>query len=155
MGLDMYLETEVSLFELRTGDPHLLRIRDVIKREFDGLFEPDNDFIGATVTIPLAYWRKANAIHRWFVENVQDDKDDCQRSHVSLEQLKTLRTTCAAVLTDRDTAAVRLPTQKGFYFGDTDYNDYYFSHLEYTVKALDRVIDGIWPSMEIYYHASW
>ena len=25
----------------------------------------------------IASWRKANAIHKWFVDNVQDGVDDC------------------------------------------------------------------------------
>ena len=28
------------------------------------------------------YWRKANAIHRWFVENVQKGEDDCRDYYV-------------------------------------------------------------------------
>jgi hypothetical protein len=28
----------------------------------------------------VGYWRKANAIHRWFVEHVQDGNDDLARS---------------------------------------------------------------------------
>ena len=26
----------------------------------------------------VGYWRKANAIHKWFVDNVQDGNDDCK-----------------------------------------------------------------------------
>ena len=29
----------------------------------------------------VAYWRKANAIHSWFVENCQDGVDECQYSN--------------------------------------------------------------------------
>ena len=45
-----------------------------------------------------AYWRKANQIHRWFVENVQDGIDECQESDVSLGQLIELRDACKKVL---------------------------------------------------------
>ena len=42
------------------------------------------------ITERVGYWRKANQIHSWFVKNVQDDKDDCDEYHVSLEQLQEL-----------------------------------------------------------------
>lgn len=39
----------------------------------------------------VGYWRKANAIHRWFVDNVQGGVDECQHSYVDSEQLEELR----------------------------------------------------------------
>lgn len=38
----------------------------------------------------VAYWRKANAIHNWFVNNVQEGEDDCKEYWVSREQLEKL-----------------------------------------------------------------
>lgn len=35
----------------------------------------------------VGYWRKANQIHKWFVDNVQDGNDDCGNYVVSKEQL--------------------------------------------------------------------
>jgi len=46
----------------------------------------------------VAYWRKANAIHRWFVEQVQDGNDDCGEYHVSEEDLRELLSRCTRVL---------------------------------------------------------
>jgi len=44
------------------------------------------------------YWRKANAIHKWFVDNVQDSEDDCWEYYVSHEQLQRLHNLCKTVL---------------------------------------------------------
>jgi len=30
-----------------------------------------------TIELDYAYWRKANQIHNWFVENVKDGVDNC------------------------------------------------------------------------------
>lgn len=30
------------------------------------------------ITEEVGYWRKANAIHGWFVDNVQKGNDDCK-----------------------------------------------------------------------------
>jgi len=46
----------------------------------------------------VAYWRKANAIHAWFVKNVQDGKDECQESYVSRENLESLLSAVERVL---------------------------------------------------------
>ena len=45
-----------------------------------------------------AYWRKANQIHKWFVDNVQGGKDDCGNYDVDVEQLKELLDTVNEVL---------------------------------------------------------
>ena len=45
----------------------------------------------------LVSWRKANQIHNWFVENVQNGKDDCGTYEVSKEQLETLLDICKNV----------------------------------------------------------
>jgi|1186.fasta_scaffold611083_1 hypothetical protein len=36
------------------------------------------------------YWRKANPVHRWFVENVQHGEDDCRKYYVSRAQPEAL-----------------------------------------------------------------
>ena len=47
----------------------------------------------------VGYWRKANQIHNWFVENVQDGEDDCNYHHeVTKEMLELLRANCIAVI---------------------------------------------------------
>lgn len=42
------------------------------------------------ITEEIGYWRKANAIHNWFVQNVQEGEDDCKDYYVSQEDLKKL-----------------------------------------------------------------
>lgn len=46
----------------------------------------------------VMYWRKANHIHAWFVENVQDDNDDCGSYYVPPTLLKELLTLCNQVI---------------------------------------------------------
>ena len=38
----------------------------------------------------LMYWRKANAIHKFFVDNAANGVDDCQPVQVTIEVLKDL-----------------------------------------------------------------
>lgn len=47
----------------------------------------------------IGYWRKANQIHNWFVENVQDGIDDCDyHNECTKEILEKLLSTCKTVL---------------------------------------------------------
>lgn len=48
----------------------------------------------------VGYWRKANAIHAFFIENVQDGEDDCKYHHeCTKEILEDLLDKCYKVLT--------------------------------------------------------
>lgn len=46
----------------------------------------------------IAYWRKANAIHNWFVNNVQDGVDDCKEYDFGVEQMQELVDICKTIL---------------------------------------------------------
>lgn len=46
----------------------------------------------------VGYWRKANQIHNWFVQNVQGGEDNCADYTVSYEQLEELLRTVKEVL---------------------------------------------------------
>lgn len=52
-----------------------------------------------TIIDQVGYWRKANAIHDWFVRNVQDGEDDCHyHNEVTKEILEELLDICETVL---------------------------------------------------------
>lgn len=99
-------------------------------------------------------WRKANHIHKWFVDNCQDGEDDCRRAFVRNSELKDLMDLCAYVLKDRDKAEELLPTQDGFFFGPTEYDDYYFESLELTVHYISTTLK-YHPDDEYIYQSSW
>lgn len=52
----------------------------------------------ASVEEEVMYWRKANHIHKWFVDNVQEEKDDCEKYYVSEEKLRELLAACERVI---------------------------------------------------------
>lgn len=145
MGLDMYLERDIFIgaqFEHRrvTGTVNLFADGKPIKIDQAKL---------SKVTEQVGYWRKANAIHAWFVKNVQDGEDECQRSYVSQEQLKALRDECVQALAANDPG--NLKPQSGFFFGSTEVDEYYWNSLKDTVTMLD----GLDPNGAYYYQASW
>ena len=114
----------------------------------------------------LMYWRKANAIHKFFVDNAAGGIDDCQPVQVTIEVLKDLVDRCEkilqgevddeGVLIDPTTAMELLPTQSGFFFGYTDYDDWYIDNLKETVKALKPIVEHAELYTDpIIYEASW
>lgn len=52
----------------------------------------------STIEEEVMYWRKANHIHAWFVENVQGGEDNCGQYYVDEEELKHLHEACSKVL---------------------------------------------------------
>ena len=112
-----------------------------------------NDYIHDQV----GYWRKANAIHNWFVENVQDGEDDCDYHRpLTRQDLKKLAEQCRIVLDDHSKASDVLPVAHGFFFGSYEYDDWYFNEIEKTEKLCKRLMDEFdFGEYELYYKSSW
>ena len=101
----------------------------------------------------MGYWRKANAIHAWFVDKSQME-DNCQEFLVSHDDLKELHDLCVEVRNDPSKAEKLLPTQSGFFFGDTEYGEAYFQDLHYTIQICKECMNEPQDSYFLY-HASW
>ncbi|TFH72401.1 hypothetical protein E3V39_12535 [Gammaproteobacteria bacterium LSUCC0112] len=50
------------------------------------------------VSEEVMYWRKANHIHKWFVDNVQKQDDNCESFYVSNDDLNELLKVCNKVI---------------------------------------------------------
>ena len=91
----------------------------------------------------VMYWRKANQIHNWFVNNVQDGKDDCGSYYVSFEQIKELYYLVQRVRESQDPALAKklLPPVEGFFFGSVEIDDWYWEDLKRTEEGLLEIIE--------------
>ena len=112
------------------------------------------------VEVTSVYWRKANAVHRWFVENCQGGVDDCNPSGpVHVEQLAALVHLCEQVLKDPTLAPELLPTCSGFFFGDTAYDEWYLGDLHQTVTdvrgLVTRAVQDFPGRLTFLYQSSW
>lgn len=151
MGLDMYLRAKKYISNYDEKEKEVVgKLNDMFN------IVSDEDYTVTEVAFRVAYWRKANQIHQWFVENCQGGEDDCREYYVGRNQLKDLRDLCEQVLANKDKADELLPTQSGFFFGGTDYDEWYFSGLEGTVERLNKILDdSALIDMEFYYQSSW
>jgi hypothetical protein len=159
MGLDMYLEARryVSGYK-HSGEEENELFRQIVDAVDMGEIH-DERF--ATVSVNVAYWRKANAIHDWFVREVQDGEDDCKTYFVSREKLMELEELCRRVVQsgEPEVAKELLPTASGFFFGDTSYDEYYFEQIEWTAQRLAELLikfpESGMRGVDFYYNSSW
>jgi hypothetical protein len=122
-------------------------------------------YLGKRVTVTkggkprqLAYWRKANEIHQWFVDNVQGGEDECKPHSLDSDKLRELLSVVDIVLTahNKETAEKLLPTQPGFFFGSCEYDECYWSDLRRTKKMLEAILSEPDADMAEYvYQSSW
>lgn len=106
--------------------------------------------------ITVMYWRKANAIHKWFVDEVQDGVDECQISELTTDHLADLLSRCQGVKNGGNPSDL-LPTASGFFFGSTDYDEWYNSMLDDTVRKCMVLVASLDknPDWRLFYHSSW
>jgi len=184
MGLDMYLEkrTYVKNWDhMKPSEKHQVLVKQGNKIRED--IDPKKI---SYITEEVIYWRKANAIHKWFVDHVMDEEDQSGEWPVSKEKLKDLLELCKEVIAnsklvkgkikngrrinpktkewesiledgeyieDPSVAENLLPSKEGFFFGSTDYDEYYLREIIRTAEALEKVVEN--NSGEYFYQASW
>jgi hypothetical protein len=147
MGLDMHLHRRHYPDMNRTKE-NAVAIAGIL-----GIEDPKK--IGY-ITEEVMYWRKANHIHKWFVDNIQDGNDDCGQYYVWPEKMRELLVICDRVIDNPELGPELLPTQRGFFFGDTQYDEYYMEDVKNTAEVLRRLIDeGLVGQHDFYYSSSW
>ena len=96
----------------------------------------------------LIYWRKANQIRKWIVDNLGYNEDaDCEFFPIDKDDFENLIFDITKILecnkNERHVMAESImPTSSGFFFGGTEYDEWYFKDLEYTKDEVQKVIDN-------------
>ena len=108
---------------------------------------------------------------------MQNGIDDCGYYEVSIDQIHDLMDRCDQILSTVpkletilaseeydyvfptkaiETAQKVLPTVSGFFFGDTNYNYFYFQEILDTYRVLKKLIENFDSEKYFcYYHSSW
>jgi hypothetical protein len=158
MGLDMYLKrtnrTDHSIEELQTID------HDTLTPESPeaSLFLPlrKYEFLNEIYTIfhEVAYFRKFNALHNWFVSRVQGGVDECQLSEIDEETLIELIDDLRAV--SNGETVEDLEPVSGFFFGSTDKDEYYLQRINDALNTFEEILRVFdFKNHRLFYRASW
>lgn len=164
MGLDMYLEKidkigdytfeELMKFNNSIYDDEAILPEDIISaikrtHQYGVEWKSISDEVG--------YWRKANQIHNWFVQNVQNGIDECEPHLVTKEKLEELLFGVTKVLALGETVGEDIfPPSEGFFFGSAEYDSYYYEMVEHTKEVITKVLDTTDFDKEIiFYRSSW
>lgn len=181
MGLDMYLNKKTYVGNYYRGEKDRVKVvlpKSEAKQTFP-IKKIKTERV-SEITERVMYWRKVNSVHNWFVENVQDGTDDCGEYYVSEEQLAELVELCEEdvvylnslemkesepqkdilsgneytykIYEDVDEDRLNLKPTEGFFFGDTEFNEYYKNSLVETIDGLKPLLE---ESGDFYYQASW
>ena len=154
MGLDMYLSKKTYVKQWDHTAPEDKYEVEVTKGGvlFNGI-KPDRV---KYIEEEVGYWRKANQIHNWFVNNVQNGNDNCGEYYVSDSSLKELLNVCKKVDADNSLASKLLPTADGFFFGSTIYDEWYFEDIKNTIQILESVLnEESTADVHFSYSSSW
>jgi len=188
-------ETEKCKWEEWSGNSEYLPDEETLKELEPYMhvrywfWDIEHNYPHTMINEQVGYWRKANAIHNWFVENIQDGEDDCDYHRPITEcDLEDLRDTCQEVLdslglvdgkvangytidenmqkvynyedgmvaTNTELAEELLPSCSGFFFGSTDYDEYYAEDLKDTIDICNKVLETTdFTKQQIFYCSSW
>lgn len=162
MGLDQYLyASKYQSIARWNKDEENDAVRGIIDLVgADKFINPDpNGYTMTEVKIGAATWRKANQVHGWFVQNIQNGEDDCREYHVERKQLAELALLCQTVLDGRDSnldnAEQILPPVAGFFFGSDDFDQWYYEQLSWTAETITRLLATVPDDWSFSYRSSW
>jgi len=95
----------------------LPELEELVKKQVDGYYKPYDAYF-RKVNFLFKYYEDRGKMHdQWYAFTDADDIDD-------------IIDKCEQVLKDHSLADSLLPTQSGFFFGGTGYDDWYFSDVQ-------------------------
>jgi hypothetical protein len=160
MGLDMYLYKRTYVQNWEHNPPeqqHQIEVKKngVVRNDI----KPNRI---CYITEQVAYWRKFNALHGWFVNECGGGIDECQNINVDEDKLVELLETLKKVSDNFTLAKELLPPVQGFFFGGDEIDEYYKEDVNSTIKIIEELLEEHEQSKEhgLYsgdfeYRASW
>lgn len=84
----------------------------------------------------VAYFRKVNFLIPFF-----GYEENCSNIEIDKYQVEDLIEACNEVLEDHSKAEELLPTTDGFFFGSTEYDDWYFDDVECVKTTFESILE--------------
>lgn len=170
MGLDIYFH-KTKRTEWKRFQNDLAAYENLPKDEQTDGNNPYRDFDPEEI----GYFRKVNFLMSFF-----NYEDNCEYKEISKDKLEELRYACIEIcrmkpvrvevtkytfgctvevkdysLADQERCAELLPTQSGFFFGNTDYDQGYFNSVKEVLSWVDGVLDNLDDKKEVVLMYCW
>jgi hypothetical protein len=159
MGLDMYMSKKTYVKQWSHNKPE--DQFDVDVKKGGEPFTPIKKERISEVVEEVGYWRKFNALHNWFVNECGDGEDNCQEIYIGeklpelLETLHKVKEVYDSNPPDKEEQLDDIfPTSSGFFFGGTEYDEYYIEQVNETINLLTELLKED-ENGDYYYQASW
>jgi hypothetical protein len=167
MGLDQYLNVSQSEsnwnFEVEQRGENDKYNKIIDAMGFDNKLDHHPSI---RIEYTAIYWRKANQIHGWFINNLAGGIDQCQKIIVPRGALVELQDICLRLLDAKsldvknleELAIELLPPTQGFFFGTYEIDEWYWGDIQHTYDSLTELLEDIpadsWDHF-ITYRSSW
>lgn len=107
----------------------------------------------------IGYFRKFNALHSYIVKTFANGIDNCQDIILYKEDVEQIKKVLDDVLNAHqqvEKAKELLPTQSGFFFGGTDYDEFYFEDVKVAADLMQSLLCNFdFDKYQLIYEASW
>ena len=163
MGLDMYFYARKTTYKSfskwdksdradETNYPEDLKIFS------DYIYDRNFKSVQTETSYQIGYFRKFNALHSYIVKTFANGIDNCQDIILYKEDVEQIKKVLDDVLeaNTEEKAKELLPTQSGFFFGGTDYDEFYFEDVKDAADLMQNLLDNFdFEKYQLVYRASW
>lgn len=107
------------------------------------------------------YFRKFNALHNFIVREYADGVDECQDIPLTRENINEILKTCEQIQKSPEDCNELMPAGSGFFFGSTDYDEWYMGSIEECRKMCESWLEemDLWEKIqdddEVYEDPGW
>lgn len=164
MGLDMYFYARKTTYKSFSKWDNPERANEVnypedLKIFSDYIYDRNFKSVQTETSYQIGYFRKFNALHSYIVKTFADGIDNCQDIILYKEDVEKIKKVLDDVLNAHqqvEKAKEILPTQSGFFFGGTDYDEFYFEDVKDAADLMQSFLDNFdFENYQLVYQASW
>ena len=164
MGLDMYFFAKKTTYKSFSKWDNSDRVDETnypedLKTFSDYIYDRNFKSVQTETRYQIGYFRKFNALHSYIVKTFANGIDNCQDIYLYKEDVEQIKKVLDDVLNAHqrvEKAKEPLPTQSGFFFGGTDYDEYYFEDVKDAADLMQSFLCNFdFDTYELVYRASW
>ena len=164
MGLDMYFYARKTTYKSFSKWDNPDRANEAnypedLKTFSDYIYDRNFKSVQTETSYQIGYFRKFNALHSYIVKTFANGVDNCQDIILYKEDVEQIKKVLDEVLNAHqqvEKAKELLPTQSGFFFGGTDYDEYYFEDVKDAADLMQSFLDNFdFDKYQLVYRASW